>query len=676
MHANMAWLAATHRRLQKQSTLAVETEDWYGATIKRLETSTINLGVTSMMGRSAGVIGILVAALALLTACHNDKQPSNTTGGPAASAADPDPHWVIQQSPRAKVALVYVHGVTGDMVGTWTASNGKTFFDLVNENPATKGKADAFVFGFPSFLLTAGSFDIREAANRLHLQLKTQGVLDYPAVVFVAHSMGGLVVMKELLTNRDVLAKVPVVVFYATPMEGSLIAEVGKEFSPNSALAQMTPADGNALLQSLSDDWQSITGPRPHVRCAYEKTPVGPAMIVPWTSATRFCEGAPPPIEASHITIVKPDRPGADAILVLVSALNDYVLGKSLEAKLETPDFTQEGDAAVFVLHDALGKQTARLVNSGGSPLTFTLAEISDPTKLFLWPDDTPEDIKPHDKVALGIALSRSATANEYRFTIRTPLADKKVIVRVPDLAVLEAQRAAVANQVATDIQATLNDPQQRQRLLAAPQDASSEAIVQIAHAAVSKQASALPDQARWVTHRGSALGDELADVGCASPAKRRSRRAVNGSESSRAAAGRHRRRAVGRSRNLQVDPHVGRKPGDPLGLEGRAAAGRARQRRGRDDAGEPDEEHRHSQRLWVQSGRRPAAGDRQYHGGPDGLHTSREDSSVAVAVLANAEGETERGDGRSATGPHGTRPPESDRGGGSDGRRRAVASV
>ena len=104
-----------------------------------------------MMGRSAGVIGILAAALALLTACQNDKQPSKTPGGPAASPASPNPHWVIQQNPRTKVALVYVHGVTGDMVGAWTASNGKTFLNLVNENPATKGKADAFVSGFRPF---------------------------------------------------------------------------------------------------------------------------------------------------------------------------------------------------------------------------------------------------------------------------------------------------------------------------------------------------------------------------------------------------------------------------------------------------------------------------------------------------------------------------------------------
>jgi hypothetical protein len=452
-----------------------------------------------MIRRSLGTVLIVVTALVALTGCPG-KPSTDKTADAGTSTADPDPHWVIQQTPRAKVALVYVHGVTGDMVGTWTASNGKTFFDLVNENEATKGKADAFVYGFPSYLFKSGSFDIREAANRLHLQLKTQGVLDYPAIVFVAHSMGGLVVMRELLTNRDLLSKVPVVVFYATPMEGALIAAIGQEFSPNSALAQMTEADGNALLQQLSDDWRSIPdADRPHVRCAYEKTTVGPLKIVPWSSATRFCEGAPPAIEANHITIVKPDRPGADAILVLVSALNDYVLGKQLEARLETPDFTTEGDHAVFVLRDALGKQSARLVNSGGGPLTFTIAEISDPTQLFLWPDDTPENIGAHDKVALGVALSRSATANEYRFTIRTPIEDKTVVVRVPDLAAMRSQQAAMANRVATDVQAALADPQQRQRFLAASPDAPPDAIVQIAHAAVSKQSPDLPDQARWV---------------------------------------------------------------------------------------------------------------------------------------------------------------------------------
>ncbi|MET0984928.1 MAG: hypothetical protein ABW034_05915 [Steroidobacteraceae bacterium] len=447
--------------------------------------------------------GIVMSAM---TGCsreqQSDAQPSSTVD--QAQLKDPDPHWVIRQNPPAKVALVYVHGVTGDMIGTWTADNGKTFFDLVNENPATKGKADAFVFGFPSYLFKAGSFDIREAANRLHLRLASQGVLNYPAIVFVAHSMGGLVVLRELITNRDTLLdKVPVVVLYATPMEGSVLAEIGKRFSPNSAFAQMTEADGNALLQSLNDDWRSIPDDkRPHVRCAYEKTPVGPLKIVPWSSATRFCEGATPAIEASHVSIVKPDRPGADAILVLISALNDYVLNETLEAKLETPDFTNEGDSAVFVLHNVLGKQTARLLNTGGTPLSFTLAQISDPTTLFLWPDDTPQVIKPHDKVQLGVALSRGATASEYQFTLKTPVApDKRVIIRVPELQAAKGQQVELATKVASDVQAALNDPQQQQRFLNAPADGTDapEALVEIAHGTIAKEAPNLPANAQWV---------------------------------------------------------------------------------------------------------------------------------------------------------------------------------
>jgi hypothetical protein len=396
-----------------------------------------------------------------------------------------------------------VHGVTGDMLGTWTASNGKTFFNLVDQNDAMHGKADAFVFGFPSYFFKSGSFDIREAANRLDLHLHSSGVLDYPAVVFVAHSMGGLVVMRELLTHREVMKKVPVVVFYATPMEGSALAAIGQELSSNSALAQMTDTNANALLQTLDEEWNSADGERrPPVRCAYEKIPMGPLKVVEWSSATRLCEGTPAPIAADHVTIVKPDNAGADAILVLQNALDRYVLNQTLDAKLDTPDFKDEGGNEVFTLQNALGKATARLANVGGSPLTFTIAEISDPTALLLWPDDTPQEIAPHDHVLLGIALSRGATASEYHFILRTGIApDKQVIVRIPDLGAVKAQQVEMARTVASDIQTILNDPQRNQRFLAAGTDDADarEALVQIAKQAVAREAPGLPDGAHWV---------------------------------------------------------------------------------------------------------------------------------------------------------------------------------
>jgi len=270
-------------------------------------------------------ITFLCLVIATLSAC-SPKTPE-TQGREKSAATDPDPHWVVQQKPPAKVALVYVHGVTGDMIGTWKATNGASFWDLVDQNEQLKGKTDEFVYGFPSYVFKSGSFDIQQAANKLHERLQYHQVLNYPAVVFVAHSMGGLVVMRELLSHREMLAKVPVVMFYATPMEGSLVAEIGKEFSPNSALAEMTEADGNALLQMLDNDWKLLPDKmRPHVKCAYEHIPIGPSKVVPWSSATRFCEGATPAIEATHISIVRPDRPGADAIVYLANALNEFVI--------------------------------------------------------------------------------------------------------------------------------------------------------------------------------------------------------------------------------------------------------------------------------------------------------------------------------------------------------------
>jgi len=41
-----------------------------------------------------------------------------------------DPQWVVRQESPAKVALVFVHGLFGDTISTWTNANGKRFFQL------------------------------------------------------------------------------------------------------------------------------------------------------------------------------------------------------------------------------------------------------------------------------------------------------------------------------------------------------------------------------------------------------------------------------------------------------------------------------------------------------------------------------------------------------------------
>jgi pimeloyl-ACP methyl ester carboxylesterase len=238
-----------------------------------------------------------------------------------------EPLWVIRQDPPSSLAIVYVHGIFGDTIGTWTSENGVRFFDLVDAVPVISGRADTFVFGFPSAIFQEGSFDLREAANRLHLRLQHHGVLDYRQVVFVAHSLGGLVAMKMLLTHREIMGRVPLLVLFATPQEGAVIANIARHILNNPALSQLTEAQGNDLLRSLSDDWNAIAAAsRPRIRCAYESQDTHGVRIVPWASATRFCEGAPPAIAADHLTIVKPASAASDAVAVVATALREVVL--------------------------------------------------------------------------------------------------------------------------------------------------------------------------------------------------------------------------------------------------------------------------------------------------------------------------------------------------------------
>lgn len=457
-------------------------------------------------------LGVVCATAAMVAGCGGSGtdqraggQDGNTAGpaglATAVTANATDPRWVVQHNPPQKVALVFVHGVFGDTVGTWTHAGGPSFFDLITANPQVGPKVDMLAFGYTSNMFTAGSLDIQEAANKLHARLQFHGVLDYPAIVFVTHSMGGLVVLRELLTHRELLPQVPGVVMFATPQEGSQISVIAKEVASNPALEQMLPADRNGYLRVMSDEWNSLpAATRPQVHCAYEKRPTHGVLVVPWASATRFCQGTPVAIDADHLEIVKPDRPEHDAMVVLVNALNELVIGKTLVATLETPDFVRDGDTAVFTLANPLGS-VARLVNAGGAKLRYTVGQVSDP-HLFVWPADTPKDLPARTTERLQLALGFGASASEYRFTLTSDASPPlPVVVKVPDQAAVVTRQVALADEVAKALVAVLSDPAQVARLQSAAADApdAPQAMVRTAQDLVARRHPDLPEAATWV---------------------------------------------------------------------------------------------------------------------------------------------------------------------------------
>ncbi|KAI1271149.1 Alpha/Beta hydrolase protein [Xylaria sp. FL0933] len=146
---------------------------------------------------------------------------------------------VLREPHEANLDIVFVHGLTGDRIKTWTHSESQSFWprDFL---PATLPDARIFTFGYDAdvvrmFAVTSSS-TVRDHGRDLAQQLGRKRALDKcierPAI-FVAHSLGGLVTEQALLICRGaqeiwksaLLESTVGVVFMGTPHAGSSIAD-------------------------------------------------------------------------------------------------------------------------------------------------------------------------------------------------------------------------------------------------------------------------------------------------------------------------------------------------------------------------------------------------------------------------------------------------------------------
>jgi pimeloyl-ACP methyl ester carboxylesterase len=466
---------------------------------------------------------VWVFAVVLIAGC--DPRPSAMPlTSPEEVANNSDPQWVIRQETPAKVAIVFVHGLFGDTLSTWTNANGKRFFDFVGDDVVAKGHVDIFAFGFPSHMFAAGSFDIQAAAKALHANLVHHGILSYSKVVFVGHSMGGLVIMRELLMSRSALPSVPVIALVASPQEGADIARIADYVARNPALSQMKPADRNDLLKILNDDWRAWPA-RPKVACAYENKPTkGAIMVVKWSSSTRFCDESVE-VSADHIEISKPASGSDLAVLAVTNALKSYVFNPALEPRLETPDFVVEGDRAIFVLSQVDVKLPAPVVNSGGSALHYSLGEPSDRNALLLWPD-RPQELPPKSRDSLFVYLVGDAAQREYQFALRTDYGFRQtVVVRGPALEVLRSQHVELVRGASEALLAQFETGGVAVRWKAAAADDAEipEAIARSVREHIARERPQWPEGVQWVV-----AADVLNSLNWSSLAARALRHAEN----------------------------------------------------------------------------------------------------------------------------------------------------
>ena len=217
------------------------------------------------------------------------------------------------RGPKNKRVIVFVNGIFGDAISTWKNDAGAYWPKLI-EDDQTFDDADIYVHSFQSPKLSS-AHQIMELADRLRDYLAVDNVFrTHEQIVFLVHSMGGLVTRAMIVKSKLPPSKIPMIFFFATPSAGADVAAIGGHVSENPQLRDMLPLDEGGYVKYLREEWlETSSNPKLNYPntiasfCAYEgQDTMWHVRIVSEVSATYLCNRETRSVDADHFQIVKP----------------------------------------------------------------------------------------------------------------------------------------------------------------------------------------------------------------------------------------------------------------------------------------------------------------------------------------------------------------------------------
>ena len=205
-----------------------------------------------------------------------------------------------------------MNGIFGDSVSTWTNDKDGAYWPDLMAKDHDFDEADIYIHSFQSPKLSTAQ-EIGDLAVRLRTILTLDHVFEHENVVFLVHSMGGLVTRAMLVKTRLPHSKFPMIYFFATPTAGADVAGIAAHLSENPQLKNMLPLSDNTYVKTLREEWLQ-TSNEPELNypnsiasfCSYELRNTWHVRIVSELSATYLCNRETTSIVADHIGIVKP----------------------------------------------------------------------------------------------------------------------------------------------------------------------------------------------------------------------------------------------------------------------------------------------------------------------------------------------------------------------------------
>jgi hypothetical protein len=103
--------------------------------------------------------------------------------------------WI--RRPQAEASAIFVHGVLSNGESCWRHDNGNYWPELLKNEPEV-GSLGLYVFTYETGIFS-GSYRLGDIVDALKEHLRLDGVLECNQLIFVCHSMGGIVVRKFMV---------------------------------------------------------------------------------------------------------------------------------------------------------------------------------------------------------------------------------------------------------------------------------------------------------------------------------------------------------------------------------------------------------------------------------------------------------------------------------------------
>ncbi|MBY3531217.1 alpha/beta fold hydrolase [Rhizobium laguerreae] len=265
--------------------------------------------------------------------------------------------WLSQ--PQNGTVVIFVHGVMSD-AEAWRNANGTYWPSLLTQDPRTRG-VGVYIFEYETGLFS-GTYRINDAVDALTNHLRLDKVLTAQRLIFVCHSMGGIVARRYLLREElDLLeAKIEIGLFLAaSPSLGSeyatLLSPLSSVLFRHAQIDILRSSAMNAWLLDLDHDFKTLLNAKRlkiigkelfEDKFIAKKFFLMRTVVDPISAARYFPEPYRVPL-STHFTIATPEDRNAIQHRLLVEflgKLDPYVqadieaVGKDGRIKVGFPD--------------------------------------------------------------------------------------------------------------------------------------------------------------------------------------------------------------------------------------------------------------------------------------------------------------------------------------------------